>query len=67
MGYQADHHAQSLISKLAVDSGAVPDFTLVSGLLRYKGRIWIGNNPDLQKKLPIACHSSALGAIQAFQ
>jgi hypothetical protein len=61
MGYQADHHAQSLISKLVVDSGAVPDFTLVSGFLRYKGRIWIGNNPDLQKKLPIACHSSALG------
>jgi hypothetical protein len=32
-----------------------------NGLLKYKGRIWIGDNKPLQLKLITACHSSAIG------
>jgi len=60
-GYQDDLHATSLLAKLMLDAQAVPDFTLHQGILKYKGRIWIGHNPLLQQKLLSACHSSALG------
>jgi hypothetical protein len=60
-GYDKDAHALYLVTKLSIDPNAVPHFTLNSGLLRYKGRVWIGDNPVLQKKLLSACHSSALG------
>jgi hypothetical protein len=50
-----------LIAKLCIDPNAVPQFTYSNGLLRYKGRVWIGANPELHKKLLLACHSSALG------
>jgi hypothetical protein len=60
-GYQSDQTALDLISKLSINSAAVPNFTLSDGLLRYKGRIWIGCNSTLQQKLLAACHSSAFG------
>jgi len=43
-GYSDDEHAKELLSKLAMDHSAVPHFSLLGGLLRYKGRIWIGHN-----------------------
>jgi hypothetical protein len=67
MGYQAGHHAQSLISKLTVDSGAVPDFTLVNGLLRYKGIIRIGIILTFKRSYLLHAIVVLLGAIQAFQ
>lgn len=60
-GYQFDEHSSSLVAKLAIDPHAVPEFTLQQGLLRYKNRIWIGNNPQLQSKLLMAFHSSPVG------
>jgi hypothetical protein len=65
-GYDQDEHTLSMMAKLAIDPTVVPHFTLSAGLLRYKGRIWIGANPILHKKLLLACHSSALGGTQAF-
>jgi len=60
-GYQKDDQAASIIAKLMLDDQAVPNFALHNGLLKYKGRIWIGNNNSLQQKLLSACHSSAIG------
>ncbi|WVZ54264.1 hypothetical protein U9M48_005089 [Paspalum notatum var. saurae] len=65
-GYNADTHAQELIAKLLLDPAAVPSFSLSAGLLRYKGCIWIGNNPSLQVKLLQACHDSAVGGHSGF-
>jgi hypothetical protein len=42
--YLQDAEAQSMITKLAVHQSAVPNFALSEGLLRYKNRIWIGND-----------------------
>ena len=50
-----------MISKLSNDPITVPHSTLQNSVLRYKNRIWIGNNPDLQTELLEACHFNALG------
>jgi hypothetical protein len=60
-GYQQDPHALDMVAKLAIDTNVVPHFSLSGGLLKYKNRIWIGDNPSLQNKLLSACHSSAMG------
>lgn len=36
-----------MIAKLAINAKAVPNFVFQYGLLRYKGRIWIGQDPSL--------------------
>jgi hypothetical protein len=60
-GYQRDEHASSIIAKLSIDPAAVLNFAFANGLLRYKNRIWVGKNPQLQLKLLHAYHSSAVG------
>lgn len=45
--YTVDPAAQELITKLAVDPATVPHFSLRDGLLRYKGRLWVGSVPAL--------------------
>lgn len=42
--YEGDEHVQAIVSKLVVRADSVPHFTFRSGLLRYKKRIWVGNN-----------------------
>jgi transposase InsO family protein len=50
------------LSQLAVASQTTnSDFTLKDGVIRYKGRIWLGTNVQLQNKVISALHDSALG------
>jgi transposase InsO family protein len=60
-GYSQDAQAKKLLTELAVDGNAHPPFSLDNDLIRHKGRIWIGNNTELQQKLFAAFHSSSLG------
>jgi hypothetical protein len=50
-----------MITKHAVDGDSVPHFALINGLLRYKGRVWIGSHQDLHLKITAPMHDSALG------
>lgn len=59
--YEHDARAQELITKLSVASDAIPHFTLRDGLLRYKSRVWIGSDINLQNQLIQAVHASAVG------
>jgi hypothetical protein len=59
--YAMDDFTSALVAKLSIDLGAAPNYSLNNGLLRYKNRIWIGANHDLQLKLLHACHYSPLG------
>lgn len=59
--YAVDVQAQLLLQKLAVDPTAEPHFTMDNGLLKYKGRIWVGANAGLQTKLIEAFHASPIG------
>jgi hypothetical protein len=40
-----------MIAKLVVDPAAVPHFSFHDGLLRFKQRVWIGNNPELKTRI----------------
>ena len=59
--YETDSHAQQLIDKLVVDPATVQHFSFRDGLLRYKQRVWIGNNPKLQTRIIAALHDSVVG------
>jgi transposase InsO family protein len=59
--YVGDQATQDLLAKMADASVPTPHYTLKDGLIRYKGRIWIGNDATLRLKLLQAMHSSAVG------
>jgi ribonuclease HI len=59
--YAGDDHTKELLTKLSLDSSVVPNFSLRDGLLRYKTRIWVGHDIQLQTKLISAVHNTALG------
>jgi hypothetical protein len=61
LSYDNDDHAKDLLIKLSLDSAAVPNFSLRDGLLRYKSRIWVGQNLALQSKIISAVHDTAVG------
>lgn len=59
--YASDSATQSMLTKLSVDPNAVPHFVLDNGLLRYKGRVWIGDDAQLHTRIVTALHCSAVG------
>lgn len=65
--YVVDFAAQQLLTELAVGQPNAQGYTLTGGLIRKKGRIWIGANSSLQTKLIAAFHSSAIGGHSGVQ
>ena len=59
--YHSDKNCSKLLQELALDPQSNPGFSLQSGILRYKGRIYIGENTDLRSKLFHTFHSSPMG------
>jgi hypothetical protein len=59
--YATDAKAQEMLARLAVQSPDEDGYTLHHGLIRYRGRLWIGANTALQTKLISAFHQSAVG------
>jgi len=65
--YVTDSKAQELLTQLAVHSPNEQGFTLHDGVIRFKGKIWVGNNSAVQTKIISALHSSAGGAIRTVR
>jgi hypothetical protein len=59
--YIHDTHCQELLQKLSVNPNSQPSVTLHGGILRYKGRIYIGKDTTLQQQLLHSFHSSSIG------
>jgi hypothetical protein len=59
--YETDATAQELLTKLALCSPDEDGYALNQGVIRHKGRLWIGANTALQTKLISALHQSAVG------
>lgn len=59
--YETDPDSQELLTKLAVINTDDQGRTLQQGVIRQRGRIWIGANSALQTKLIAALHHSAVG------
>lgn len=59
--YTTDTVTSQLLQELAIHSPNDKGFSLEKGLLKYKGRLVIGDNLALQTKLIAALHDSAIG------
>jgi hypothetical protein len=64
--YDSDPHASDLFAKLSVKGDSVPNYTLKDRILRYKSRIWIGQDSKLQSQLIQTLHSSAIGGHSGY-
>jgi hypothetical protein len=65
--YDGDDHCLKLLQELAIDKNAHPHFTMQSGILRYKGRIYIGQATDLKGKIFSSFHSSIFGGHSGYR
>jgi hypothetical protein len=65
-GYVQDSTTQDILSKVIVSRESVPQFELKDGLLRFKGRIWIGDNSSLQLRIMSALHCAPAGGHSGF-
>jgi len=65
-GYASDPESSKLLQELSVNSHSHPPFTLHHGVIRHLGRIWVGNNHQLQQQIISALHDSALGGHFGF-
>ena len=62
-GYEDDEQAKRLMTELAISADSHPGYKLQNGVLRYKGRVWVGNNKTAQHHILIVLHEVALEAI----
>jgi hypothetical protein len=60
-GYGDDPTAQQLLTKLAVSPNNQKGFSLQDDIIRYQGRVWVGNNLLAQQHILIALHNSGVG------
>jgi hypothetical protein len=65
--YATDKMASELLQQLAVVSPNEKGFYLEQGLIKHKGRIYIGDNLSLQTKLIASLHNSAMGGHSGIQ
>lgn len=66
-GYDQDPHSSQLVAQLTLKSDALPHFSLESGILRYKGRVWIGANPHVQSQILQSLHAGAVDGHSGVQ
>ena len=59
--YKEDPTCTKLLQELAIDPTSNTNFTLQSGILRYKGRLVIGSTTDLRVRIFNSFHSSIFG------
>lgn len=59
--YETNPDSQDLLAKLAITTTDDQGRTLQNGVIRQRGRLWIGANSALQTKLVAALHHSAVG------
>lgn len=60
-GYQHDDHSKQLLIELALTGSNDKGFSLVDGVIRHKGRNWLGNHNEAHQAILLALHSSGLG------
>lgn len=60
-GYYEDEETKHLISKLTLGVSIIPKYTLQDGIVKFLGRIWVGNNELAQQHILQALHSSGIG------
>jgi hypothetical protein len=65
LGYLEDPVATNKLAQLAIKNPS-GNYTLQQGIIRCKGRIWIGKNTAMQQEILHALHSSPIGGHSGF-
>jgi hypothetical protein len=60
-GYQKDDQTKALPTELYLFKTNDKGFSLSDGVIRYKGRMWLGNHKEAHNAVLQALHSSGLG------
>lgn len=66
-GYADDPLAQELLVQLALTVENEKGYALTDDVIRYKGRIWLGNNQLAQQHVIQSLHNSVVGGHLGFQ
>ena len=59
--YEKVEWLKEILAQLIVNPTAVPNYTLANGLVRYKGRLVVGDDTILKEKILKALHCSPIG------
>ena len=65
-GYEQDPVSTKLLTELAINPDAHTHYKLSQGLLKHKGRVWVGDNPSLQYQIISVLHDSPMGGHSGF-
>lgn len=65
-GYASNPYTKDILAKLSVCKDSVKNFTLQEGLLVFKGKLWIGNNPSLHLQILSALHAAPASGHSGF-
>jgi transposase InsO family protein len=65
-GYQSDMVAQDKMSQLSIHSDSTGAYTLRDGVIRHRGRIWLGTNKQMHTQVADALHASPTGGHSGF-
>jgi hypothetical protein len=60
-GYASDPKATQLLTELALQSPNDKGYSLHQGVIRYKGRVWLGSHTSAHQAVLQALHNSGLG------
>lgn len=63
--YASNANTAKLLTDLAVQSPS-GHFSLQDGVIKYKGRVWVGHNSAIQLKIVQSLHSSPVGGYSSF-
>lgn len=66
-GYQDDPVTKQLLTELSLNASSNSDYSLSQGIIRYKGRIWVGQNLLAQNHILQALHASGIGGHSGIQ
>ena len=64
--YNCNPQAQKLLEQLAIREDPKGRFTLQNGILRFRGRIWLGGSTAIQQKIISAFHGRLMGGHSGF-
>lgn len=60
-GYEQDPQTEKLLAELSIAGHNDQGFTLSDGLIKFKGKIWLGSHTAAHQAVLLALHSSGLG------
>jgi len=67
LGYVEDVESKQLLTELSISPKNDKGFSLEDGILRHKGKVWVGNNALAQQHILQALHASGLGGHSGMQ